>query len=77
MQAERHVAAGGRILKNQRWLVEHLRRNLCDRRLLVLAETLLLTFEEAQTLSVANAARLRRELEMLTHGEGEGAPDEP
>lgn len=64
-QAERHVAQGERILEHQRGVIEHIRTALYDSRMLALAESLLHTFEELQELHVADAARLRRDLEAL------------
>ena len=64
-QAERHVAEGERLLKHQRCVVEHLRRDPGSD-LIDAAERLLHSFEEVQMLHVADVTRLRKELEAPT-----------
>ena len=61
-QAERHVTSGERILKHQRCVVEHLRRDRHSEPLIDAAERLLRSFEEVQSMHVADVARLRGEL---------------
>lgn len=61
-QAERHVTSGERILKHQRCVVEHLRRDRHSEPLIDAAERLLRSFEEVQSMHVADMTRLRGEL---------------
>ena len=61
-QAERHVASGEHILRHQRCVVEHLRRDRHSEPLIDAAERLLRSFEEVQGMHVADAVRLRGEL---------------
>lgn len=60
--AERHVAHGERILENQQRVIEELRRDRHSDALIVAAERLLRSFEEVQSMHLADVARLRKEL---------------
>ena len=60
--AERHVADGQRVLEHQRGVIEELRRDRHGESLLDEAESLLRSFEEMQSMHVADVVRLRREL---------------
>ncbi len=59
-QADRHVAAGERIIARQRELVAIADRDGADAREAI---ALLRTFEETQAIYLADQARLREELE--------------
>ena len=60
--AERHVNEGERILKHQREVVAHLRRDQHSQPLIDSAETLLRSFEDVQRMHLEDLARLRTEL---------------
>jgi hypothetical protein len=60
--AERHAAEGERILEHQRAIIDDLRHRAHSAGMTEEAERLLLQFEEAQSLHLADAARLRKEL---------------
>lgn len=61
-QAERHVARGEHVLEHQRGVIEELRRDGHDERMIEAAERLLRSFEEVQSMHRADVARLREEL---------------
>lgn len=61
-QAERHVADGERILRHQRDVIEDLRRDRHGAWLIDAAESLLSSFEEMQSMHIADVTRLRKEL---------------
>lgn len=61
-QAERHVTEGERVLKHQRSVIEDLRRSGHNELFIDAAERLLRSFEEVQSMHLADVDRLRREL---------------
>lgn len=61
-QAERHVAEGERVLEHQRTVIDHLRRDGHGDPMIDAAERLLRSFEEVQSMHIADVERLRGEL---------------
>lgn len=61
-QAERHAAAGERVLKHQLSVIEHLRRDHHSGAVIEEAEKLLRSFEEVQSMHLADIDRLRAQL---------------
>ena len=72
--AERHVADGERVLEHQRRIIEDLRRDGNSAGMIDAAESLLRSFEEIQSLHLADAAPLRRELQGLHARGAQGRP---
>ena len=67
-QAERHVAEGERVLAHQRCVIEHLRRDRHSESMIDAAESLLRSFEELQSMHLADVVRLSRELAIALGG---------
>lgn len=65
-QAEHHLDRGRSALEHQRGIVERLRRDCHSEQLIAEAENLLRTFEDVQSMHLADATRLRAELAMST-----------